>query len=102
MSEPVSMEVHNEAMRRLDAENDRQNHRIDLLEQNIREISDLTNNVGKLAVSMENMAKEQTRQGERLEELEKQDGKMWRTVVTHVVTLIVGAIIAYALSHIGL
>lgn len=102
MSDPVSMEVHNEAMRRLDAENHRQNERISILENTVREIQELTATVKELATNMSNMYKEQEKQGARLESLEKHDGDMWRTVVKYIITLIVGAVTAFLFTKIGL
>jgi len=102
MNEPVSMELHNEAMRRIEEENNRQNHRIENLEQTVKEISNLTTAVEKLAVSIENMVKEQQRQGEKIEELESRDGKMWRQVVGYVVTTIIGIVVGFIFTHLGM
>lgn len=104
MSEPsyVTVDVHNEAMRRIDDENHRQNHRLDALEQTVREIGALTTSVEKLAVSIENMAKEQSRQGERLEELEGRDGEMWRKVVAYIATAIVGIVVGFLFRQFGM
>ena len=92
MSEPVlmsnvrefvSVNTHNEAMKRLEAENDRQNHRIDELEKNVKEIGKLTISVERLAVSMETMAEEQKEQGVQLKELQSRDGEMFCHVYQH-------------------
>lgn len=101
MEEMISRSEHEEFARRIDQENTRQNHRIQTLESTVAQISELASSVKTLAVNMENMLKEQTRQGERLESLEQRDGEMWRTVVSHIVTLIVGAVVAYAMAKIG-
>jgi len=102
MNEPVSMELHNEAMRRIEEENNRQNHRIENLEQTVKEISNLTTAVEKLAVSIQNMVKEQQRQGEKIEELESRDGKKWRQVVGYVVTTIIGIVVGFIFTHLGM
>ena len=102
MSEPVSMEVHNEAMRRLDQENERQNHRLSSLEQTVKEIGSLTTSVEKLAVSMENMVKEQARQGDRLDQLESRDGEMWRKVTGYVVTAVIDIVVGFIFTHLGM
>jgi tetrahydromethanopterin S-methyltransferase subunit F len=96
------MELHNEAMRRIEEENNRQNHRIENLEQTVKEIGQLTTSVEKLAVSIENMVKEQARQGEKIEELESRDGKMWRQVVGYVVTTIIGIVVGFIFTHLGM
>lgn len=98
----VTLGVHNEFARRIDEENNRQNHRIESLEHTVHQISELTTSVKTLAVNMENMLAEQKKQGERLEVLEGRDGEKWRTVASHVIMLVVGGAVAYFLAKIGL
>ena len=62
----------------------------------------LTTSVEKLATNMESMLKEQEKQGERLGTLESRDGEMWRKVVSHVVTAVVGAVVCYLLVQAGI
>ncbi len=102
MEDNITRKEHEEFARRIDAENERQNKRIGLLEENVRQIGSLTASVEKLAVSMENMAKEQEKQGKRLETLENRDGEMWRKVVAYIATAIVGIVIGYVFTHIGM
>lgn len=93
------MESENE---RLKEENDRQNHRISALEQNVREISNLTASVQDLASNMKSMLKEQERQGKRLETLEGRDGEMWRKVTGYIVTAVIGIVIGFIFTQIGM
>lgn len=80
MDTPVTRAEHNEFRKAMEAENrrlsdedKRQNHRIDELESEVRQIGQLTTSVEKLAVSMESMVREQEQQGRRLEALEGRD-----------------------------
>ena len=68
MAEFVTQEVHDEFARRIDEENTRQNHRLEALEQTVKEIQRLTISVERMAVSTEQMAKELAQQGQRLDE----------------------------------
>ncbi len=88
--------------KRLADENNRQNHRIEELEETVRQIGTLTTSVEKLAVSIESMAKEQERQGKRLEQIEGRDGEKWRTMLSHIGTAILGAVLTIVLAKIGL
>lgn len=99
---PISREEHEEFRRRLEAENKRVNARLNKLEENVQQIGALTVSIEKLATNMENMAKEQKDQGERLESLEDRDGAMWRTVSSYIATAIVGAVVAFILANIGI
>ena len=98
----ISIEEHEEFRRRIEDEHKRINHRLGTLEETERQISQLTASVEKLALSVESMARTQTRQGERLEELESRDGQMWRKVSGYVVTTLIGAIITFILMQIGI
>ena len=102
MDEYVRTDVFGEFIKRCEDENKRQNNRLEKLEDEIEVIHELTESVVKMAVNMEHMAAEQRKTNERLEIIENRDGEKWRTVITHVITLITGAIIAYALTKIGL
>lgn len=94
-----SMESEN---KRLEEENSRQNHRLDALEKTIEQVAAINTSVEKLAVSMENMLKEQVSQGKRLETLESRDGEMWRKVVGYVITAIAGVFIGYLFKQVGM
>lgn len=100
--EYVGREEHTEFARRIQEEEHRQNRRIELLEESVKQNTALTLSVEKLANNMENMANEQIRQGKRLEALEGRDGDMWRTVVKYVLTTILGLVIGVVAMQIGL
>lgn len=100
--EGISREEHDEFCRRMDDEHKRINHRVGILEETVRQVGQLTASVEKLALSVESMAKTQARQGERLEELESRDGKMWRKVSSYIITMLVGGILTFALTQIGI
>lgn len=100
--EYVGREEHTEFARRIQEEEHRQNRRIELLEESVKQNTALTLSVKKLANNMKNMANEQMRQGKRLEALEGRDGDMWRTVVKYVLTTILGLVIGVVAMQIGL
>ena len=93
------MESENE---RLKEENDRQNHRIVILEDSIREISSLAASTERLAANMENMLKVQEQQSKRLEQIESRDGEKWLKAMAYIGTAILGAILAIVFAKIGL
>lgn len=93
---------HEEFCRRLDQHNDRQDKRISFLEEEQRHIGDLTASVRELAVNMTNMLREQERQGKRLETLEARDGEKWRKTVWYVATAVLGAVLGFVFSRLGL
>lgn len=102
MDSPITRAEHDEFARRQDEENRRQNRRIDLLEENVRQIGALTTAVEKLAVSIESMVKEQEQQGKRLEALEGRDGERWRQVTGYIITAVIGIVVGFIFTQIGM
>ncbi len=100
--EYISRREHNEFCKRIEEENHRQNRRLELLEESFEQQKELTVSVQKLALSMESMLKEQEKQGKRLETLEGRDGEKWRNVTGYIITFIVGLVVSYIFSQIGI
>lgn len=102
MEDWISRKEHEEFCKRMEEEDHRQNKRIDILEDTTRQINSLTTSVEKLALSIESMVKEQEVQGKRLEALEGRDGEMWRKVVGYVITAVIGIVLGYIFTQIGM
>ena len=81
MDEPISRAEHEEFAKRIDAQEKRQDKRLEMLENTVREIGALTLSVQRLAQSLESMVEEQERQGRRLQALEDRDGEKWRKLM---------------------
>lgn len=93
---------HEEFDKGVDREQVRQNKRIADLEVTVRQINNLTLSVQKLAINMEHMLVNQTEQSKRLEELENRDGEKWRSISMYVLTVVVGAVLGFALQQVGI
>lgn len=102
MDTPISRAEHEEFRKRMEDEDHRQNRRIELLEENVRQMGALTTSVEKLATNMSSMVKEQEKQGKRLEELEGRDGEMWRKVAGHIVTAIISIVLGFIFAQFGM
>lgn len=102
MEDVISRKEHEEFVRRMEDEHKRVNHRLGDLEDTVRQIGELTASVEKLAISVESMAKSQNRQETRLEELESRDGEMWRKVTGYVITAVIGIVVGYIFTQIGM
>ena len=83
---------HLEFAKRMEEEHHRQNKRINAFEEALKQQNQIAIAVEKMAMNMEQMLKEQMKQGERLEELEKTPAKKWNTVTTSILSAIGGAI----------
>ena len=89
----VTEKVLNEFARRIDEEDKRQNARIDHLEKNLELVNNLYVSVERLASNMESMAKELSRQGDCLRDLEMKPAKKWDLIVSAIISGIVGVLI---------
>ena len=102
MNDPITRAEHEEFRKRMEEEDNRQNQRIKLLEEQTKTITDLAISVKELAISVKKLAETQKEQSGKLEKLEEQDGDMWRKVVGHIVTVIVGIVIGFVFQQIGM
>ena len=100
--EYLTVEVHKEFSERIDAEEKRQNKRLDKLEDGFGQLAQLTSALEVMANNMENMAKEQAKQGERLEVIESKPAQNWEKLVWAIGGAILTAVIAFILKQIGI
>lgn len=99
MDTPISRAEHEEFARRIADQERRQDKRLELLEENVREIGALTVSVQKLAQSLELMVKEQEQQGKRLQALESRDGEKWRKLMGYIATALTSGAVTLLLSR---
>lgn len=102
MDKPILRAEHEEFVKRMEEEHSRHNHRLSAVEKALEQNNKLLISVERLAVSMENMQKEQKDQGERLELLESRDGEMWRKVVGHIITAAISILLGFIFAQIGM
>lgn len=101
-STPITRAEHEEFCKRVEAEDHRQNQRLEILEEQTKQFTDLVLSVRELALSVKQLAEIQKAQGEKLDELESRDGEMWRRVSGYVITSIIGLVIGYLFRKLGL
>jgi uncharacterized protein YoxC len=66
--------------------------RLDRLEKTTEAVQELATSVKLMAQSLDNMADEQKRQGERLEKLEQQPADRWNTIIKTMLAAVVSAL----------
>lgn len=95
--------------RRVDDENNRQNKRLEKLEEAIEKANEIAMSVKELAINMNSMVEELSKQGKRLEKLEQKpldDAEATRRTITNTLVsalagggiAIVGALIVFAVK----
>lgn len=97
----VSIEVHNEFAKRIEAEDERQNKRISKLEDAVGKIGELTVSIKELATNVSNMAKEQSKFGDRLEAIEAKPAQNWEKLVWAIGGAVIVALIEFVLKQLG-
>ena len=90
MDEFVTRPEYNEAVKRMEAEEHRQNKRLDKLDEQMESLTELTAAVREMAVSVRNMQEELKKQGDRLEKIEQEPADNWRKAVWLVVAALIG------------
>ncbi len=98
----VSLREHEAFEKRMDEANNRQSKRISILEDEVRELRDISGDIKSLLVEMKGMREEQEKQGVRLATLEGRDGEKWRDVVDKVIFTAIGIIITYIFMKAGI
>lgn len=93
--------------KRLEEENNRQNKRIEQLEDAVnqvimRQLASLTTAIDKLNMSVDNTIKTQDVIEARVKKLEDKDGDMWRTAVKYALSALIGGVVVFALTRLGM
>lgn len=78
---------------RIKDENDRQNKRIGVVEESVKEFNKLAMQIERIAVSIQQMTEEISKQGARLEQIESKPAKRWDALT--------GGIIGAAAAAVG-
>lgn len=87
-----------ERQKRIDDEQNRQNHRIDKLEKIADQLTDMAASIKAMVVTMQSMQKEQERQGERLDDIEKKPADNWNQLIYTVIAMIATAAVTLLLK----
>ena len=93
---------YDERQKRIDDENNRQNHRLDKLETITDQIADMAASIKAMVVTMQAMQKEQEEQGKRLTDIEKKPADNWNQLVYSLIAMIATAAVTYILTKGGL
>ena len=88
--EEITRGEYEEVIKRVEAEEKRQNKRLDTLEESMSTLTELTISIEKIATNIEVMQKELTKQGARLEKIEQEPAENWKKVVWLVIAACVG------------
>lgn len=97
MEDCVTRKEHEEFAKRIEAEDHRQNRRIEELENSIKQLTSIAASMEKLAANMEVMIKEQEHQRGRLDAFEREPVDTWKHIKTKALDTGVG-IVAGALA----
>lgn len=92
MDDYITRREHDEFVKRMEDEHERISKRLTNHDKATKELQQLVNAVGKMAVNMENMLTEIQSQGVRLKNLEEYENKTWNTIKNGVYNAIGAAI----------
>lgn len=96
MSDYVTVDVHNEFVKRMEDENHRQNKRISECEESIKQMGEIVRSIDRLTTSVESLASDIQKQGVRLEAIEKEPAENWKKatweVIKYAIVLVLGIV----------
>lgn len=92
MEECISREEHEEFRRGNDAEHKRLSKRLEIVEENVQQLSDLTASVRELTVNVGHLAEQQGEMVSRVDALEKEPAKNWSALKTGIIGALAAAI----------
>ena len=102
MEEYVTLSLHKEFADKIEREDDRQNKRIAMLEESMKQIYTLNTSVEKIAMSIETLTTEIGEQNKRLKAIEDKPAQNWDKLIWLIGGAVVSAIIAFIIKQIGM
>ena len=102
MDEPITRAEYTADLKRIDAEEARQNKRIENLEDTTQRINDLVVSIKELSVNMAAMQTTLKTLTDRLTNLEEEPAENWKKAVWLVIAAGLGAAVGAGLRSIGL
>lgn len=100
--EYVTKDRYEADLARIDAEENRQNARLESLDDAVKEIGNLAISIERLAMNVSSMQKTLEAQTARLTNLESEPAENWKKAVWLVVAALIGAAVGAGLHSIGL
>lgn len=102
MDEYVTLALHHEFADKIKQEDERQNKRISLLEESMKQIYDLNTSVEKIAMYIETLTTEIGEQNKRLKAIEDKPSQNWDKFIWLIVGVVLTAIVTLILKQIGI
>ena len=105
----VTREEFNESNKRIDAENKRLSHRLDIVEKLDERIYQIIASIEKISLNVEHILKNQEKHEKqikghdsRIDSIETKDGKKWNNMMDQIWKLLIAAAVGYFLTKIGI
>ena len=76
--------------------------RIDNLEEEQKELRNLTNAVSQMVVEQKNMRDDLTEMKDDVKQIKEKPGKRWDMAAEKVLTLVIAAVVAWMLTRVGI
>ena len=107
--EAIGRKEYEEFARRIEAEETRQNKRLERLENTYEKLNDMTVALREMAVETKGqrgdivgLRSDVEKLGDRIQTIEKEPAENWKKAVWYVVIFFLGALLTYAVGGIGL
>lgn len=98
--EYISRQEHDEFKRRIDEEENRQNHRLGVIESRVDKLIDMQVSMAQLQVGISNITEELKKLSAEVETIKQAPADKWNKAVWIVVSIVITAVVTYAISAI--
>lgn len=100
MEEGITRPEHEEFKKRIEDEEKRQNHRLDVMEERVNKLIDMQVSMAQLQVGINNITEDLKKLSAEVEAIKQAPADKWNKAVWIVVTAIITAAVTFGLSHI--
>ena len=93
MDQYLTIVEHKEYAKRMEDEHHRQNKRIEILEENYKQLTELTMSVREQTMIINTMSQEIKRQGEQISKIVNEPANRWQRIKDKAIDTVVGVIV---------
>lgn len=98
---PTCCPMHDEFVKRMEAEHDRINERLGYLEAQTQRMTDIALSVKEISLSVKQVADTQAIHSKKLDIIDSRDAEKWHQVVMYAITAVIGVVIGIIANKLG-
>ena len=101
MDDYITRPEHEEFKKRIEDEETRQNHRLEVIENRVDKLIDMQASLAVMQAGIDSISSEVKRIGAEVDSIRQEPADKWKKAVWIVVTVVITAVVTYVLSKVG-